>query len=42
MPSDVDYELIVLRAYKGLLDKFRLLNPQRFDARSEDQIIVDC
>ena len=41
MPTDLDYEILILKTYKGLLDRFKELNPGRFDPKDEEEIIVD-
>lgn len=41
VPTDLDYEILILKAYKGLLDRFKELNPGRFDPRDEEEIMVD-
>lgn len=40
VPTDVNYEILILKTYKGLLDKFKELNPGRFDPTEEEDIIV--
>ena len=42
VPTDVDYEIIVIKAYRAMLDKFKELNPQRFSPMDEEEIIPDC
>ena len=41
VPTEVDYEIIVLKMYRSLLDRFKEVNPGRFDAADEEEIIVD-
>ena len=42
VPTDIDYEIIVLKTYRQMLDRFKEVNPGRFDAADEEEIIVDC
>ena len=42
VPTDVDYEILILKAYRGLLDRFKELNPGRFSPNDEEEIIVNC
>ena len=41
VPTEVDYEILILKAYRALLDRFKELNPGRFDPTDEDDIFVD-
>ena len=38
VPSDLDYEIMVLKTYKKILDKFREYNVGRFDPLEIDDI----
>ena len=31
VPTEIDYEIMVLKGYRALLDRFKVLNPGRFD-----------
>ena len=42
VPTQVDYEILILKTYRGLLDRFKALNPGRFNPMDEEEIIVDC
>ena len=42
IPTDVDYEILILKAYRALLDRFKGLNPGRFTPNDEEEVIVDC
>ena len=42
IPSDVDYEIIVLKTYRLLLDRFKELNPSRFNCKDHEQIYCYC
>ena len=42
VPTDIDYEILVLKTYRSLLDRLNELNPGRFDASDEEEIIIDC
>ena len=42
VPTEIDYEILVLKTYRGLLDKFKEMNPGRFSACDEEEIIIDC
>ena len=41
VPTDIDYEIIVLKAYRHLLDRFKDSNPAfRFSPKSREEIIA--
>ena len=42
VPTELEYEILVLKTYRGLLDKFKEMNPGRFDQQDEEEIIIDC
>lgn len=42
VPTELEYEILVLKTYRGLLDKFKEMNPGRFDPQDEEEIIIDC
>ena len=42
VPTEIDYEIIILKTYRRLLDQFKELNPGRFDPTDEDEVFVDC
>ena len=42
VPTNVEYEILVLKCYRGLIDQFKDLNPGRFSPSDEEEIIVDC
>jgi len=42
IPTDVEYEILVLKAYRALLDRFKEVNQERFDPSDEEEVIVDC
>ena len=41
VPTSIDYEVIVLKTYLSLLDRFKELNPGRFDPTDEEEIFPD-
>lgn len=41
VPTQIDYEILVLKTYRALLDRFKDLNPGRFDAQDEEEIIIE-
>ena len=40
VPTQIDYEILVLKTYRALLDRFKELNPGRFDPTDEEEIII--
>ena len=41
VPTELDYEIVVLKTYRNLLDRFKELNPGRFAPTEEEEIITD-
>lgn len=41
VPTQIDYEILVLKTYRALLDRFKDLNHGRFDAQDEEEIIIE-
>lgn len=42
VPTEIDYEILVLKTYRSVLDRFKELNPGRFDAQDEEEILIEC
>lgn len=41
IPTEIEYEILILKAYRALLDRFKEVNPGRFSPLTESEIIVD-
>ena len=41
VPTQIEYEILVLKTYRALLDRFKDLNPGRFEAQDEEEIIIE-
>lgn len=41
-PGDVDYELMILNAYEKVLNRFKELNPHRFDLEHQDDLDISA